>query len=52
VWMQPDVASIIALPGDDAAVVAVGAAYQSMTRHHLQRPPLLQQILVEQAAGR
>eukprot|EP00775_Hariotina_reticulata_P007883 gene7883-8079_t len=51
VWMQPDVASIIALPGDDAAVVAVGAAYQSVTRHHLQRPPL-QQVLAEQVAGR
>lgn len=40
VWLQPDVNSITALPGHDAAVIAVGAAFQSVTAHHLVHPSL------------
>jgi hypothetical protein len=39
-WTQPKVNTIIALPGADAAAIAVGAAFQSVTDVHLQRPPL------------
>jgi hypothetical protein len=39
-WTQPKVNAIIALPGEDAAVIAVAAAFQSVTDVHLQRPPL------------
>lgn len=38
--LQPVVASIVSLPGCDAAVVAVGAAFQAVTTHHLLRPVL------------
>ena len=38
-WTQPQVNSILALPGADAAAIAVGAAFQSVTDFHLQRPP-------------
>jgi uncharacterized membrane protein YgcG len=36
----PVVNTIVALPGDDPAVVAVGDAFQALTQHHLQRPDL------------
>jgi hypothetical protein len=39
-WTQPKVNAIIALPGEDAVVIAVAAAFQSVTDVHLQRPPL------------
>jgi hypothetical protein len=39
-WTQPKVNTILALPGGDAYAVAVGAAFQSVTDVHLQRPPL------------
>lgn len=39
-WTQPKVNTLIALPGADAAAIAVGAAFQSVTDVHLQRPPL------------
>lgn len=39
-WTQPVVNSILALPGADAAAVAVGAAFQSVTDFHLRCPPL------------
>jgi hypothetical protein len=39
-WQQPEMNSLLALPGDDAAVVAVAAAFQSVTDVHLRRPPL------------
>jgi hypothetical protein len=39
-WTQPKVNTILALPGGDAYAVAVGAAFQSVTEVHLQRPPL------------
>lgn len=39
-WTQPKVNTIIALPSADAAAIAVGAAFQSVTDVHLQRPPL------------
>lgn len=39
-WTQPKVNSILALPGGDAYAIAVGAAFQSVTDVHLQRPPL------------
>lgn len=40
VWLQPDVNSIVALPGHDAEAIAVGAAFQSVTAHHLVHPSL------------
>jgi hypothetical protein len=43
-WTQPEMNSLLALPGDDAAVVAVAAAFQSVTDFHLQRPPLAEQL--------
>lgn len=39
-WTQPKVNTILALPGGDAFAIAVGAAFQSVTDVHLQRPPL------------
>jgi hypothetical protein len=38
---QPKVVSLIALAGEDAKAVAVGAAYQGKTKFHLQRPPVV-----------
>ena len=38
--LQPLSASLFAPRGGDAAVVAVGDAFQRATRHHLRRPPL------------
>jgi hypothetical protein len=40
VWLQPEVNSIVALPGDDAAVIAVGAAFQTVTDFHEVHPIL------------
>jgi hypothetical protein len=39
-WRQPKVNSLLALPGADAYAIVVGAAFQSVTDVHLQRPPL------------
>jgi hypothetical protein len=41
VWLQPEVNSIVALPGDDAAVIAVGAAFQAVTEYHMVHPILV-----------
>ena len=38
---QPKVVSLIALAGQDAKAVAVGAAFQGETKFHLQRPPVV-----------
>lgn len=39
-WRQPKVNSLLALPGGDAYAIVVGAAFQSVTDVHLQRPPM------------
>jgi len=38
--VQPVSNTLIALPGDDAFVIAAADAYQRQTTHHLRRPPL------------
>jgi hypothetical protein len=40
VWLQPEANSIVALPGNDAAVIAVGAAFQAVTDFHEVHPIL------------
>jgi hypothetical protein len=40
VWLQPEANSIVALPGDDAVVIAVGAAFQAVTDSHEVHPIL------------
>lgn len=40
-WLQPIENSIIALRRDDATAIAVADAFQSVTDHHLRRPPEL-----------
>jgi aspartyl-tRNA(Asn)/glutamyl-tRNA(Gln) amidotransferase subunit A len=36
---------LIGLPHDDATLLAMGAAYQTATDHHLQRPPIVEEIV-------
>jgi hypothetical protein len=40
VWLQPEANSIVALPGNDAVVIAVGAAFQAVTDFHAVHPIL------------
>ena len=40
---EPPVNCMVALAGQDAKVVTVGAAFQESTQYHLQRPPVLQE---------